>query len=101
MTRQQFCMIILWLQATGGKNLQWQTKDGRTIQISGREGMRGYWQRFLDTKPHPTRKALSEDEAFATFQDAAGEFVLYDLYVDQGEQFTAEKLFAKIQEVFP
>ncbi len=89
--------LLAFLQATG-QTLEWTTSNGRTFQVSGRQGMVGCWERFFPASDHPYRRELGMAEAQQQF-DSANEFTLYTMPGE--ERLNREQVLDRIEQMFP
>ncbi len=94
--------VLLYLQATG-LTLEFATSVGRVFQFSGKDGIRGLWERFIRPDQHPTRSALGMGQAEEAWQEATGPLLLYSVRKDEegAEWLTREQILHCAEEMFP
>jgi len=95
-------LILLYLQATS-LTLEFATPEGRVFQFSGKDGIRGLWERFIRPDQHPTRTALGVSQAEEAWQAAMEPLVLYRVRKDtaDSERLTREQILDRFEEMFP
>lgn len=95
-------ILVLWLRATG-LTLEWTADDGRTFQITGLQGMAGYWERFFHAGTTPTRRNVGESEAEQVFGTGSPNFLLYRRLQDEAgaERVTRKQVLDRVEQMFP
>jgi len=89
--------ILLWSQLVG-LTVEFEV-DGRTYQITGRQGMAGLWERLFHAESHPTRRSVGEAEMNSAIARAEV-FSVYALYKNESETLTPLALEEKIKNLF-
>lgn len=83
---------------TSGLAVEFET-GGRNFQISARNGMRGFWERFFpkpESGGHPTRREISAEEMNEHLSEAEN-FTIYRLHRDDGEILSRQQFMARLR----
>jgi hypothetical protein len=89
---------LKWALELAGKTLEWRTRDGRHIQLSGHQGVAGGWVRHFHPYDHPTRSRLGAVGVAEAFEDAASPFVLFSSTWADGILLTRDQLLSRVKD---
>ncbi|MFH1030053.1 MAG: hypothetical protein V1770_02230 [bacterium] len=91
-------MYMLYWSRISGQTVEFEL-GGKTFQITGREGMTGYWEKIFHENSNPTRREVGVKE-MNNLVEKAESFRVYALHEDEGEDLSPEELDNRIKETF-
>ena len=89
--------VLLWSQLSG-LTVEFELEE-RTFQITGRNGMIGYWERFFPENDHPYRRKIDESE-MEKLLSFASVFLIYKIWRDEAETLARGEFEKKIKDIF-